>query len=98
MVAEKCERLKFLDGEVLRRKCARFVEDHAEEIQSAQPTIPEALNDRAADIWEPLFVLAAIAARTRESESESGRVELLSPVLSSHGRSEGEGQGGAKGS
>ncbi|MDB6059021.1 MAG: hypothetical protein JWO95_2865 [Verrucomicrobiales bacterium] len=62
MVAEKCERLKSLDGEILRRKCARFVQDHAEEIQSAQPTIPEALNDRAADIWEPLFVLADIAS------------------------------------
>jgi hypothetical protein len=62
-VAEKCERLKSLDGETLRRKCARFVLDHAEEIRSAQPSIPEAVNDRAADIWEPLFALADLAGK-----------------------------------
>ncbi|HWW01990.1 MAG TPA: DUF3631 domain-containing protein [Candidatus Acidoferrum sp.] len=58
---ERCERLKHLDGETLRRKCARFVRDHAEEIRNAQPVVPEGLNDRAADIWEPLLVLADLA-------------------------------------
>ena len=46
---------------MLRRKCARFVLDHAEEIGKAQPEIPEDLNDRAADIWEPLLALAELA-------------------------------------
>jgi putative DNA primase/helicase len=55
---EECERLKNLDGTMLRRQCARFVLDHAEAIRSARPGIPPELNDRAADIWEPLLALA----------------------------------------
>jgi putative DNA primase/helicase len=61
---ELCERLKSLKEEqanVLRRKCARFVLDHAEEIRSREPEVPQILNDRAADIWEPLLVIADIA-------------------------------------
>ena len=34
---EKCERVKDLDGTELRRKCARFVADHAEEIAAGAP-------------------------------------------------------------
>src|SRR5436853_1249408 len=59
--SEKCERLRSLDGTELRRKCARFVKDHAEEIAAAEPGIPADLNDRAADIWEPLLALADLA-------------------------------------
>jgi hypothetical protein len=59
--AERRERLKKLDGATLRRKCARFVQDHAAEIRDASPAVPEALNDRAADIWEPLLTLADLA-------------------------------------
>ena len=62
---ELCERLKSLElikkRSVLRRKCARFVLDHAEEIRSLEPEVPQILNDRAADIWEPLLVIAEIA-------------------------------------
>ena len=58
---ERCERVKDLDGTELRRKCARFVADHAEEIAGARPEIPKDLNDRAADIWEPLLALSELA-------------------------------------
>jgi hypothetical protein len=58
---EQCERLRKLDPGNLKRKCLRFVLDHAEEIAAAEPEIPRALNDRAADIWEPLFVIADLA-------------------------------------
>jgi len=59
--SESCERLRDLEGERLGRQCARFVRDHAEEIRRARPTLPEGLNDRAADIWEPLLLLADLA-------------------------------------
>jgi len=59
--SERCERLKNLNGETLRRKCARFVLDNAEAIRRAQPKVPEELNDRAADIWEPLLAVADLA-------------------------------------
>jgi len=58
---ETSERLRQLDAAGLRNQCARFVLDHAEAIANAQPEIPSALNDRAADIWEPLFALADLA-------------------------------------
>ena len=69
---ERCERLKNLDALPLRQKCLRFVLDHQSTIAQAQPQIPPDLNDRAADIWEPLFVLADIAGgpwpeRTRQA-------------------------------
>ena len=61
MADEACERLRNLDGHTLRQKCARFVADHAEEIAAAKPEIPAKLNDRAADVWEPLLAVADLA-------------------------------------
>ncbi len=58
---EECERLKRLDATELKRKCARFVADHAEQIARAEPEMPKGLTNRAADIWEPLLVLADLA-------------------------------------
>ena len=58
---EECERLRNLDTIMLRRQCARFVQDHAPALARAQPEIPRSLNDRAADIWEPLLALADLA-------------------------------------
>ena len=58
---EECERLKRLEAGELKRKCARFVADHAKEIAEAEPQIPVGLANRAADIWEPLLVLAELA-------------------------------------
>ena len=61
---ERCERLRELDRRqtgILRQQCARFVADHAEAIGQMKPPIPESLNDRAADLWEPLLALADLA-------------------------------------
>jgi len=58
---EQCERLRNLDANHLRRRCARFVLDHRADIASVHPTLPAGLNDRAADIWEPLLALADLA-------------------------------------
>jgi hypothetical protein len=55
---EQCQRIRGLNTLDLRRQCARFVLDHAQAITNARTEIPDPLNDRAADIWEPLFVLA----------------------------------------
>jgi hypothetical protein len=58
---EKCERLRNLQTTALRRQCARFVRDEGAKIACARPEIPAELNDRAADIWEPLLALAELA-------------------------------------
>jgi len=59
--AQKCERCRNLDATRLKRQCERFVLDHGLAISGANPEIPATLNDRCADIWEPLFALADLA-------------------------------------
>lgn len=60
---ELCERLRNLKpaAQELKSRCARFVLDHANTIAGARPAIPAELNDRAADVWEPLLAIADIA-------------------------------------
>jgi hypothetical protein len=76
---EICERLKKLtkaQALVLRRKCARVVADHAEAIESMEPEVPAELNDRAADIWEPLLVLAELAGKTWVERAHRAAVSM----------------------
>ena len=61
MPGEKCERLRELDATEYRQRCADFVRGHSEAIGPARPEIPSKLNDRAADIWEPLLAIADLA-------------------------------------
>ena len=58
---EECGRLRDLDTTDLRQRCARFVKEHTEAIRKARPVVPGMLHDRAADIWEPLFIVADLA-------------------------------------
>ncbi|HKQ39937.1 MAG TPA: DUF3631 domain-containing protein [Verrucomicrobiae bacterium] len=61
MPGEKCDRLRELDAAQYRQRGADFVREHSDAIARARPDIPSALNDRAADIWEPLLAIADIA-------------------------------------
>jgi Protein of unknown function (DUF3631) len=45
----------------LRRKASRWTEDNLETLRTARPALPEALNDRAQDNWEPLLAIADLA-------------------------------------
>jgi Protein of unknown function (DUF3631) len=60
-IDEECERLRDLDTTGLRERCIQFVKANQNAIATARPQIPDTLHDRAADIWEPLLVLAGIA-------------------------------------
>jgi hypothetical protein len=63
-LAEKVERLRRWDNEEhagLRRLCCRWVQDNIEALTKATPALPDKLNDRAADFWEPLLAVAAQA-------------------------------------
>jgi Protein of unknown function (DUF3631). len=47
------------EHEDLRRKAARWTQDHAEELRKADPEIPSQMDsDRARDNWRPLLALA----------------------------------------
>jgi len=59
--SESCQRLRHASPEVFKRlasKLARFAEDHSYTIGDARPSLPEELNDRAQDNWEPLLAIA----------------------------------------
>ncbi|MEC7702976.1 MAG: DUF3631 domain-containing protein [Pseudomonadota bacterium] len=51
---------KAIDGlSVLAQKCKRWVIDHYDLLQDADPDMPKELNDRATDNWRPLIAIAA---------------------------------------
>lgn len=59
---ERC-RLHKLDGicDAIRRRAVRWTNDNLEALRTAEPDIPSALNDRAADHWQNLLAIADIA-------------------------------------
>jgi putative DNA primase/helicase len=95
--SESVERLRHAEPGLFQRqarKLARLAEDHADAIRRARPELPDALNDRAQDNWEPLLAIADLAgghwprlardAALRisggEHESKSLTAELLEDV------------------
>jgi len=45
----------------IRRKARRWADDNIAKLEKAHPSIPEGLNDRASDNWEPLLAIADLA-------------------------------------
>jgi putative DNA primase/helicase len=100
----KVERLRKRDNEwfvALRSKAARWAEDNFDRLVDADPQMPEALNDRAADNWRPLLAIADLAggewsqlarqaALTLSGEAEDGAVgvELLKDIKLAFGDDE----------
>ena len=78
----------------LRSKLARFAMDFSEEVRSARPSLPNSLNDRAQDNWEPLLAIAmtasdewfkkgtaaALKLSDVENASQTIGIELLSDI------------------
>ncbi|MCM1128423.1 MAG: DUF3631 domain-containing protein [Alistipes senegalensis] len=61
---EQVERIRHAEPDLftnIQRKLCRFAEDCRESIRPARPDLPEALNDRAQDNWEPLLAIADTA-------------------------------------
>jgi putative DNA primase/helicase len=94
---EKVEHLRHAnDGlfDALAQKLARFADDYRGDVRRARPALPDALNDRAQDNWEPLLAIAGTAggpwpgiarqAALRLSKSDNAAlstgVELLSDI------------------
>ncbi|MDE2420907.1 MAG: DUF3631 domain-containing protein [Gammaproteobacteria bacterium] len=95
--SEQRDRLRHADiyhFEQVKRKLARWAEDNNEALRLARPRLPEALNDRAQDNWEPLLAiadcvgdhwcntarLAALAISGIEDEAPSINEELLADI------------------
>jgi putative DNA primase/helicase len=63
-LTEKLMKLRHADEshfENLARRCVRFAADHGRTVGKARPDIPDSLNDRAQDNWEPLLSIADVA-------------------------------------
>ena len=97
MPREAVQRLRLdrIDGdcEPLRRQAARWAADRLRACQAADPTVPDALHDRAADCWRPLLTIANLAggdwpARARQAAiagakerlDEDVRIDLLHDI------------------
>lgn len=78
---------------MLRRQAKRWAEDNVETLKQKRPALPDALNDRAQDNWEPLLAIADVAsggwpalarnaalALTQDLDEGSIRVLLLADI------------------
>jgi len=76
---EKVERIRYAEpnqfGE-LRSKLARFAEDFSEAVKNARPSLPNSLNDRAQDNWEPLLAIAMTASDEWFKKGTSAALKL----------------------
>lgn len=59
--SEKVKSMRGVQFGDIRRRIRRFVEDHMVEFRAANPDMPAALNDRQADNWLPLVIIADAA-------------------------------------
>ena len=76
---EKVERLRHADEaafESIKSKLARFQMDYADTIKNARPDIPEILNDRAQDNWEPLLAIADCAGDHWPTTARNAAIKL----------------------
>lgn len=94
---ESVDRLRYAEPELfstLTAKLARFADDYRYQVRTARPHLPEQLNDRAQDNWEPLLAIADVAGGDwsnlarhaalklsgAESDAMSIGVELLADI------------------
>lgn len=63
--------------EELQRKCLRFMLDNSERIANVKPDIPITFNDRAADIWEPLYAIATAISPEWLERVRSASIKLI---------------------
>jgi hypothetical protein len=60
----------------IRRKATRWALDHLDNLGNITPSVPEALHDRAQDIWRPLLTIAEEAGRDWADRAQRAAMEL----------------------
>ena len=66
------------DEHELARMCARWAQDNREALAKAEPDLPEALVNRTADNWRPLFAIAEQAGGEWPERAEKAALKLCS--------------------
>lgn len=85
---EKVDKLRYAEAELfetLRAKLCRWAADNAEAVRRARPVLPNALNDRAADNWEPLMQIAETAGGNWPALAADAAITLSGSVELSQG-------------
>lgn len=62
--------------DLLASKLARFAEDYSEQVEAARPELPDGLNDRSKDNWEPLLAIAGCAGAEWVEQAVAAAIEL----------------------
>jgi Protein of unknown function (DUF3631) len=70
-------RVHALEGQGLREQLAEWSVDVVEAAAAARPEMPEGVNDRDADMWEPLIALADIAGSGWPERARVAAVTLV---------------------
>jgi putative DNA primase/helicase len=78
LTTETCAPLSELNTSEIKAKCARFARDMAQFIAEAGKIRGEGLNDRAADTFDPLFVIARLAGEEWEEKLREAALALSS--------------------
>ena len=66
------------DLESVRRQWRRWALDNLDSLREADPTVPDALGDRAADCWRPLLAIADFAGPTWSAVARQAAISLCS--------------------
>jgi hypothetical protein len=88
LVTETCAPLAELNTTEIKSKCARFALDMAHFIAEAGKIRGEGLNDRAADTFDPLYVIARLAGAGWEQKLHTAALALSSSALTNNSGSE----------
>ena len=76
LVSETCAPLAELYTVTIKSKCARFAADNSQSIAGTAKIRGEGLNDRAADTFDPLYVIARLAGPEWEAKLHAAALAL----------------------
>ena len=82
LVTENCAPLAELNTTEIKAKCARFALDMAQFIAQSPKIRGEGLNDRAADTFDPLYIIARLAGAGWEQKLHAAALALASAAQS----------------
>jgi uncharacterized protein DUF3631 len=67
------------EGYTLRDRLGDWLDPQVDDLQGARPHLPDELDDRASDSWEPLFAIADLADGEWPERARRGALTLFNP-------------------
>jgi putative DNA primase/helicase len=86
-VIERFRLDRLSDLRAFRQQAARWVRDAQEQLRGADPHIPDALHDRAADNWRPLLAIADLAGGPWPARARTAVLRLSGEAVEEAGES-----------